>query len=181
MSVMVGPSLPPCRLGGVPVHHDPVHGIVTNPGNREWAQRPLSFFGVWDNPVHRVMVNWDPLIPAGWEAGPNHHGHYGTGFSIFSCTQQPKNLHLKPIYFTVSKHTRYQSWVFLYISLPTKYTISGSILHYKVGLTLSFLSLISRGVGGIQKGNASILDFYNLNFFYKLKYRTVYNFTVLLV
>ena len=101
-------------------------------------------------------MNWDPLIPAGWEAGPNHHGHYGTGFSIFSCTQQPKNLHLKPIYFTVSKHTRYQSWVFLYISLPTKYTISGSILHYKVGLTLSFLSLISRGVGGIQKGNASI-------------------------
>ena len=102
------------------------------------------------------MVNWYPLIPAGWEAGPNHHGHYGTGFSIFSCTQQPKNLHLKPIYFTVPKHTRYQSWVFLYISLPTKYTISGSILHYKVGLTLSFLSLISRGVGGIQKGNASI-------------------------
>ena len=113
MSVMVGPSLPPCRDEGVPVHHDPVHG-------------------------------------------PNHHGHYGTRFSIFSCTQQPKNLHLKPIYFTVPKHTRYQSWVFLYISLPTKYTISGSILHYKVGLTLSFLSLISRGVGGIQKGNASI-------------------------
>ena len=102
------------------------------------------------------MVNWYPLIPAGCEAGPNHHGHYGTRFSIFSCTQQPKNLHLKPIYFTVPKHTRYQSWVFLYISLPTKYTISGSILHYKVGLTLSFLSLISRGVGGIQKGNASI-------------------------
>jgi len=38
-----------------------------------------------------------------------------------------------------------------------KYTVSGSTLQYKVGLTLSFLSLISRGVGGIQKGNTSIL------------------------
>jgi hypothetical protein len=37
-----------------------------------------------------------------------------------------------------------------------KYTVSGSTLQYKVGLTLSFLSLISRGVGGIQKGNTSI-------------------------
>ena len=36
-----------------------------------------------------------------------------------------------------------------------KYTVSGSTLQYKVGLTLSFLSLISRGVGGIQKGNTS--------------------------
>ena len=46
---------------------------------------------------------------------------------------------------------------FQYISLTTKYTISGGTLQYKVGLTLSFLSLISRGVGGIQNGNASIL------------------------
>ena len=38
-----------------------------------------------------------------------------------------------------------------------KYTVSGSILQYNVGLTLSFLSLISRGVGTIQKGNHSIL------------------------
>ena len=60
---------------------------------------PFSISGVCDNPVHRVMVNWYPLIPAGWEAGPNHHGHYGTGFAVFSCTQQPKNLHLKPVYF----------------------------------------------------------------------------------
>ena len=59
---MVGPSLPPCRLGGVPVHHDPVHGIVTNPGNREWGRPPLSFFVVCDNPIHGVMVNWDPPI-----------------------------------------------------------------------------------------------------------------------
>ena len=125
--------------------------------------------------MHRVMVNWYPLIPAGWEAGPNHHGHYGTGFSIFSCTQQPKNLHLKPIYFTVPKHTRYQSWVFLYISLPTKYTISGSILHYKVGLTLSFLSLISRGVGGIQKGNASIYTIARLSTgYFELQLSTQY-------
>ena len=49
--------------GGVnPVHHDPVHGIGANPGNREWAQRPLSFFVVCDNPIHGVMVNWDPPI-----------------------------------------------------------------------------------------------------------------------
>ena len=40
--------------------------------------------------------------------------------------------------------------------LPMKYTVSGSTLQYKVGLTLSFLSLISRGVGGNQKGNTSI-------------------------
>ena len=46
---------PPCRFGGVPVHHDPVHGIVTNPRNREWGQSPLSFFVVCDNPMHRVM------------------------------------------------------------------------------------------------------------------------------
>ena len=62
MSVMVRPSLPPCRDEGVPVHHDPVHGIVTNPGNREWEPFPLSFFVVCDNPVHRVLVNWDPPI-----------------------------------------------------------------------------------------------------------------------
>ena len=48
--------------GGVPVHHDPVDGIVTNPGNREWGRPPLSFFVVRDNPIHRVMVNWDPPI-----------------------------------------------------------------------------------------------------------------------
>ena len=74
MSVMVGPSLPPCRDEGVPVHHDPVHGIVTNPGNENGrsagrpidispqAQRPLSFFVVGDNPIHGNMVNWDPPI-----------------------------------------------------------------------------------------------------------------------
>ena len=62
MSVMVGPSLPPCRGGGVPVHHDLMHGIVPNPGNREWGRPPLSFFVVCDNPVHRAMVNWDPPI-----------------------------------------------------------------------------------------------------------------------
>ena len=60
---------------------------------------PILISGVCENPVHRVMVNWYPLIPAGWEAGPNHHGHYGTRFAVFSCTQQPKNLHLKPVYF----------------------------------------------------------------------------------
>ena len=53
---------PPCSGVGVPVHQDPTHGIVANPGNREWAQRPLSFFVVCDNPVHRVLVNWEPPI-----------------------------------------------------------------------------------------------------------------------
>ena len=67
-SVMAGPSLlqpPPCRGGVISVHHDPVHGIVTNPGNREWEPFPLSFFVVCPNPIHRVMyimVNWDPPI-----------------------------------------------------------------------------------------------------------------------
>ena len=60
---------------------------------------PIVISEVCDNPVHTVMVNWDPPAPAGWEAGPNHDGHYGTGFAVFSCTQQPKNLHLKPAYF----------------------------------------------------------------------------------
>ena len=44
-SVMAGPSLlqpPPCRGGVISVHHDPVHGIVTNPGNREWV--PIVIF-----------------------------------------------------------------------------------------------------------------------------------------
>ena len=55
--------LPPsCRAGGFPVHHDPMHGIVANPENREWVRYPLSFFVVCDNPVHRVMVNWEPPI-----------------------------------------------------------------------------------------------------------------------
>ena len=55
--------LPPsCRFGGVPVHHDPMHGIVANPGNREWVRYPLSFFVVCAYPIHRVMVNWDPPI-----------------------------------------------------------------------------------------------------------------------
>ena len=38
---------PPCRLGGVPVHQDPMHGIVPNPENREWGL---------------VLVNWEPPI-----------------------------------------------------------------------------------------------------------------------
>ena len=64
-SVMAGPSLlqpPPCRGGVISVHHDPVHGICTNPGNREWVPYPLSFFVVCAYPVYRVMVNWDPPI-----------------------------------------------------------------------------------------------------------------------
>ena len=59
-----------------------------------------------------------------------------------------------------------------YISLPMKYTVSGSTLQYNVGLTLSFLSLISRGVGAIQKGNTSI---YTINEIYsEWQYTKVY-------
>ena len=43
-----------------------------------------------------------------------------------------------------------KSWFCQYISTPMKYTVSVSTLQYKVGLTLSFLSLISWGVGRIQ-------------------------------
>ena len=34
--------------------------------------------------------------------------------------------------------TVYKSWFCQYISIPMKYTVSGSILQYKVGPTLSF-------------------------------------------
>ena len=66
-SVMVGSSDPalclhPAGVEGVPVHHDPVDGICTNPGNREWVRYPLSFFVVCAYPMHRVLVNWDPPI-----------------------------------------------------------------------------------------------------------------------
>ena len=87
MSVMVGPSLPPCRDEGVPVHHDPVHGIVTNPGNREWGQSPLSFFVVCDNPIHGVLVNWDPPISQVIDLlGPFQKGNtpIGAGGSFFT-------------------------------------------------------------------------------------------------
>ena len=50
----------------------------------------------------------------------------------------------------------FKSWFCQYISLPTKYTISGSILQYNMGLTKSFSSLISRGVGPFQFGNTYI-------------------------
>ena len=64
-----------------------------------------------------------------------------------------------------------------------KYTVSGSTLQYKVGLTLSFLSLISRGVGGIQKGNTSISVKTQISFntiYYILTvYTVLYSITVL--
>ena len=64
--------------GGVPVHHDPVDGIVPNHEKWQWGLSPFSISGVCDNPVHRVMVNWDPPTPAGWRqvagAGSDHDG-----------------------------------------------------------------------------------------------------------
>ena len=45
-----------------------------------------------------------------------------------------------------------------YISLPMKYTVSDSTLQYKVELTLSFLSLISRGL--VQSNNRKLQHLY---------------------
>ena len=100
-SVMAGPSLlqpPPCRGGVISVHHDPVHGIVANPGNREWGRPPLSFSVVCDNPVHRVLVNWDPPIsqylglPGGIQKGntsinTQHHIYEYNGRQKVHCTR----------------------------------------------------------------------------------------------
>jgi hypothetical protein len=89
-----------------------------------------------------------PPNPAGWRQVPDrrsdyyydNHGIYvpGRPFAIFiQVSNRGRNGCIK-------------SWFCQYISLPTKYTVSDSILQYKVGLTLSFLSLISRGVGPFQ-------------------------------
>ena len=32
---------------------------------------------------------WDPRAPAGWEAGPNHDGHYGTGLYLAVPNKKP--------------------------------------------------------------------------------------------
>ena len=119
--------------GGVPVHHDPVDGMG-------YAQTP-------------EIENWyelgppPPLQDAGWRQVPDptiptmtEHGIYVPGhpFAIFI---QVSNM---------GRNGCIKSWFCQYISIPMKYTVSGSTLQYKVGLTLSFLSLISRGVGGIQ-------------------------------
>ena len=69
---------------------------------------------------------------AGWRQVPDptmtEHGVYVPGhpFAIFiQVSNRGRNGCIK-------------SWFCQYISLPMKYTVSGSILHYKVGLTLSF-------------------------------------------
>ena len=52
-----------------------------------------------------------------------------------------------------------KSWFCQYISIPTKYTVSDSILQYKVGLTLSFLlklkSNFPGGFGGWRPSTSS--------------------------
>ena len=86
----LGPAsscLPPCRGGVVPVHHDPVHGIVTNPGNREWGRPPLSFFVVCAYPIHRVMVNWDPPISQYLgQPGGNQKGNHSIIYNTYTST-----------------------------------------------------------------------------------------------
>ena len=91
-SVMVGSGT--CLHPGVPVHHDPVDGILANPGNREWVRYPLSFFVVCAYPIHRVMVNWDPPIsqylgqPGTIQKGNtsigSHRSLCGTVYSMYS-------------------------------------------------------------------------------------------------
>ena len=126
-----------------------MNGIVTNHEKWQWERFPFSISGVCDNPVHRVMVNWDPPAPAGWRQVPDptmtEHG-ICPGASICYIYSGIK----------LGEEWLFKSWFCQYISLPTKYTISGSTLQYKMGLTKSFSSLISRGVGPFQKGNASI-------------------------
>ena len=102
--------------------------------------------------MHRVMVNWEPSSPAGWRQVPDptmtEHG-ICPGASICYIYSGIK----------LGEEWLFKSWFCQYISLPTKYTISGSTLQYNMGLTKSFSSLISRGVGPFQKGNASILNY----------------------
>ena len=73
----------------------------------------------------------DPTVHGGRSYGPVFRGSSLPGPAVFA------------IFIQVSNRGRFCQ----YISLPMKYTVSGSTLQYKVGLTLSFLSLISRGVG----------------------------------
>ena len=88
MSVMVGPSLPPCRDEGVPVHHDPVHGIVTNPGNREWGR-----------------VNWDPTISQVIDLlGPFQKGNASihTAYNSLPGTRIYRTVEVHEYYYAVS-------------------------------------------------------------------------------
>jgi hypothetical protein len=65
-----------------------MHGIAANPGNREWEPFPLSFFVFCRNPVHRVMVNWDPPISQYLgQPGGNQKGNH----SITASKKQDKN------------------------------------------------------------------------------------------
>ena len=94
-SVMVGSGtcLHPAGVGGYSVHHDPVDGIRTNPGNREWGPSPLSFFVICPNPIHRVMVNWDPPISQVIHNPKLHHlyniyimGKFTSILCLFVCS-----------------------------------------------------------------------------------------------
>ena len=117
---------------------------------------PFSISGVCAYPIHRVMsCSWWTGTP------PNLYPNLQDGCR---CRIRPwRNTEYVPgrqfaIFIQVSNRGRngcIKSWFCQYISIPMKYTISDSTLQYKLGLTLSFLSLISRGVYGNQKGNTS--------------------------
>jgi hypothetical protein len=100
----------------------------------------------------------------GTELGPPHPSRMEAGAGSDDPTMTEHGIYVPghpfTIFIQVSNRGRngcIKSWFCQYISLPMKYTVSGSTLHYKVGLTLSFLSLISRGVGGIQNCITSIV------------------------
>ena len=65
ISLLFSSCLPPCRGEGVPVHQDPVHGIVTNSGNEngydswehgELGPRRFSGYGpIWYIPKRKYL------------------------------------------------------------------------------------------------------------------------------
>ena len=68
----IGHLPPSCRGGGVPVHHDPMHGIGANLGNREWEPFQLSFFVVCEYMVSYSYVLYS-TIPG--HVSDRAHGH----------------------------------------------------------------------------------------------------------
>ena len=117
-------------IGGVPVHHEPVDadGICANPGNRE------------------LVRTGTPPTPAGcrMEAGAGSDDPDNDGTRNIYVPGHPFAIFIKVS--NMGRNGCIKSWFCQYISTPMKYTVSVSTLQYKVGLTLSFLSLISWGL-----------------------------------
>ena len=97
------------------------------------------------------------------ELGPPHPSRMEAGAGSDDPTMTEHGIYVPGHPFTIFIQVSNWGRFCQYISLPIKYTVSGSTLHYKVGLTLSFLSLISRGVGGIQNCITSIVQLYSIH------------------